>query len=85
MSIREANKEETWAILLGLEPTSWSFGDSFPIDEFIDDCNQGNFIDYDGHGYWATETHYQREGGGICPSDITKKLKVPPHWATHVQ
>lgn len=32
------------------------FGDLMPIKEFIRDCNDGSFMDYDGHGYLATKT-----------------------------
>jgi hypothetical protein len=32
------------------------YGDHMTLQEFIDACKSGCFIDYDGHGYYATAT-----------------------------
>lgn len=38
------------------------------LDEFVIDCEQGNFVDDDGVGYYATATHRSRIPA--IPSDI---------------
>jgi hypothetical protein len=44
------------------------YGSHMLLKDFVDCCNDGVFIDYDGAGYYATET----EESDICanPSDI---------------
>lgn len=32
-----------------------NYGDLFTLEKFIEDCEKGYFIDYDGHGYYATD------------------------------
>lgn len=32
-------------------------GDLFTLEDFLEDCYCGGLIDYDGFGYYATETH----------------------------
>ena len=55
-----------------------------PVDEFIDDAIRGNFIDYDGYGYWANSTGYLNDWGHrVWPSDIVKGLEVP-YWVSHI-
>lgn len=34
-----------------------NYGDVMTLDEFIDCCNSGGFIDYDGSGNYVTEDH----------------------------
>lgn len=43
-------------------------GDLMTLEEFIDNCNNGLLIDYDGFGYYATETG--KSDIMIYPSDI---------------
>lgn len=37
------------------------YGDLMTADEFVTCCKNGSFIDYDGHGYWASETEMDRD------------------------
>ena len=68
------------------------FADVIPINQWLEGVRTHCFIDYDGHGYWATKTHEFRKSASeelftssmVCPSDITKKKIKPPAWATHV-
>jgi len=46
------------------------YGDLMSLEEFIDCCQTGCFIDYDGHGYYATATH--ESDIEVVPSDIVK-------------
>ena len=63
-----------------------------PVKEWLDAVSVHAFIDYDGHGYWATETHQFCKlaldglisSSYVIPSHITKKGIKPPAWATHV-
>lgn len=63
-----------------LSPLS-DFGDLIPLKEWLSAVNDGNFIDYDGHGQWATTDGM---GEYVKPSDIIKNRQAPPSWATHV-
>jgi len=38
-----------------------SYGDHMTLDEFVEICKSGGFVDYDGTGYYATATHMTRE------------------------
>lgn len=44
-------------------------GDKMTLKKFVDCCKCGGFIDYDGFGYYATET--QESSIKISPSDVT--------------
>lgn len=55
-------------------------GDHIPIEDFIDMARWGGFIDYDGHGYLATETLVSNVL--VFPSEM--KIIQPPKWATHI-
>lgn len=44
------------------------WGDLMTMEEFIETCKSGSFIDHDGHGLLATETH--RSGNYIYPSQV---------------
>jgi hypothetical protein len=50
-----------------MEPLS-DFGDHMFLDEFIEDCKCGGFIDYDGFGYYATAD--QETDIEVVPSEI---------------
>ena len=56
------------------------YGDHMTIENFIQNCKVGMFIDYDGYGYLATKD--RRSDIIISPSKI-KKVGIPK-WATHV-
>ena len=59
-------------------------GDLIPIIEFFADVYQGNFIDYDGYGYWANSVSYLSDWNKrVWPSEIRKGLEVP-YWASHI-
>ena len=47
-------------------------GDLFTMEHFIENCERGCFIDYDGHGDYAKEMDGKMMVSdiGICPSDI---------------
>lgn len=56
--------------------------DLMPLDEFAALCNMGAFIDYDGTGYYATETE---ESNVLAkPSYVCDPNTTHPEWATHV-
>ena len=44
------------------------------LDEFIEDCNNGYFIDYDGFGYYSNSRtqHDDRDELRVYPSQITQ-------------
>lgn len=44
-------------------------GDKMTLQDFVESCEYGGFIDYDGFGYYATET--QESSIKISPSDVT--------------
>jgi hypothetical protein len=69
------------APMMKLEPLP-SYGDLIPLENWLHCSAEGLFIDYDGHGYWATKDGMN---GFVKPSDIASKNPVkPPAWATHV-
>ena len=55
------------------EPLS-SYGDLFTMKDFISHCKTGCFIDYDGHGYYATKTKMSNKI--VHPSDVTGNKKT---------
>jgi hypothetical protein len=58
-------------------------GDLYTIEEFIDACKAGGFIDYDGYGNFANLTQYE-SSIDVYPSKLlANKIKVPT-WATHI-
>lgn len=59
-----------------------------PMDEFIETCRCGGFIDYDGFGRFS-DGHYVPDYGHelshwVYPSRVTKGTLVIPAWATHI-
>jgi hypothetical protein len=71
------------------------YGHLMTIEEFSRHVESGMFVDYDGHGNWATSTHIISDEY-VKPSMFTREseprlkkagLKVavrPPEGATHV-
>jgi len=57
------------------------YGDLFTIREFIEYCDIGGFIDYDGFGHLATAD--KESTVDIIPSEVRKTITLNP-WATHV-
>lgn len=52
------------------------------VEEFLEDCEQGALIDYDGHGDMLTITEDDEvKHGQICPSD---RHNIPSH-VTHIE
>lgn len=45
------------------------YGELMALQEFVEECVSGFFIDYDGSGYYATETQMTRIR--VKPSDVT--------------
>jgi hypothetical protein len=66
--------------MVNLRPIEEGEGHLMTWDEFGEACDAGEFIDYDGHGYLATET--QVSDRRIWPSNM--KDAVRPDWCTHV-
>lgn len=56
------------------------YGDHMTMEEFIETCESGCFIDYDGHGRYATAEQMSDEM--VLPSDVTSG-NVNRRW-THV-
>lgn len=50
-----------------------NYGTLMTLKEFISCVNSGGFIDYDGHGYYATKT--QMTDKLILPSHITGRTR----------
>ena len=50
------------------------------MGDFVEACECGGFIDYDGFGYYATAT--EKTDLVVCPSDW-RKCKIDDRW-THV-
>ena len=50
--------------------TASDCADKMTLAEFVNDCQEGYFIDYDGWGHYGTET--MESDLSICPSDIIK-------------
>lgn len=67
--------------------------DHMTVDDFCQAVADGTFTDYDGHGKYASSTHYDK-GTLILPSHVVlsrDKLLIrrgalpnKPAWATHV-
>ena len=55
--------------------------DHMTFEEFVADVQCGGFDDYDGYGYYATDTH--RSDIVIRPSDLAALAARDPKW-THV-
>lgn len=58
-----------------------NYGDHMTIDEFVQTCQSGGFIDYDGHAALATDSAVSDQD--VCPSEIIADRQLPS-WATHV-
>lgn len=58
------------------------YGTLILVEDWLDSCKDGFFIDYDGWGYWATE--FQMSNIRVNPSDTENPEFNPPEWATHV-
>lgn len=61
-----------------LEPFP-KYGDLFTLEEFINLCKTGAFIDYDGAGYYATKSRMSRSSHAI-PSEICDG-KIDNSWS----
>ena len=57
------------------------YGELLTIPEFIEYCDAGGFIDYDGYGHLATAD--KESSVNIIPSKRRKTIALNP-WATHV-
>lgn len=55
---------------IDMEPIP-DYGDLMTLEEFIDSCECGGFIDYDGDGYYSTGTEMSTLE--ISPSDVIAK------------
>lgn len=64
-----------------LSELSEDLGHIMPLQEFIDNCNDGGFIDYDGWGYYVKDG--KKSDITIIPSDI-KHNKVRKDFDTIV-
>lgn len=57
-----------------------NYGEHMNVEDFIVSCEAGAFLDYDGHGEYATEVECTTII--VHPSDVTKG-KVDERW-THI-
>ena len=53
------------------------YSNRMTIPDFVDACKCGMFTDYDGCGYYATETEMTNQE--IRPSDVLKKQYNPEY------
>jgi|688.fasta_scaffold1127259_2 hypothetical protein len=67
-------------IVFGDEIDKW--GDVMTLKEFIDCCESGGFIDYDGTGYYANSTH--ESNIPAIPSMISDGMIINRPELTHV-
>jgi len=69
-------------IALGVIPTEAipEYGDLMTLERFIDCCNSGGFIDYDGVGQYATSSRMLSGRRGVFPSEI-KEGKIDRRWS----
>lgn len=51
-------------------------------EDFLDSCESGSFIDYDGFGELATATHVSEIQ--VSPSSALRSTYKRPAWSTHV-
>jgi hypothetical protein len=58
-----------------------TYGNHYTLKDFVENCLSGGFIDYDGHGRYATAT--QETNIGIVPSDVTDNVYIKDKY-THV-
>jgi hypothetical protein len=59
-----------------------TYGNLYTLEEFMENCRNGGFIDYDGFGNFATAKEmYNKE---VYPSDVLKKNFKPQPEFTHV-
>ena len=56
--------------------------DHMTVKYWLGQVYDSSFIDYDGHGVWATKN--KKSNATVIPSDITERKLAPPDWATHV-
>jgi hypothetical protein len=64
------------------KPIGDALGTYMPWDQFQQYCLTGLFVDYDGWGFYATES--ECSDVEVCPSDVVTTDFVKPSWATHV-
>jgi len=69
-----------------LTPIEPEAGDLIPLQEWIDSVMNGSFIDYDGMGNYATETHFWKQDHfeWVYPSDVGTPRFKPPEGCTHI-
>lgn len=60
--------------------SEYDYGDLIPIREFIGCVREGGFMDGDGFGHWATETHHD-DSDEIYPSMLIIGI---PEGVTHM-
>lgn len=69
-----------------LEPVEWGdlpdYGHLMTMEEFKDNVDAGGFIDYDGHGYYATTEKMSNKI--ISPSDFKNNRVLDNVEFTHV-
>lgn len=58
-------------------------GDLMPYEDWVECVDCSGFIDYDGHGYYATEDGHDKRLV-LLPSHYKKGVNPKPDWATHV-
>lgn len=63
------------------------YGDLMTVESFVENVGYGMFIDYDGHGDFATESHIWNVV--VYPSDVTQNPKqflarCAEHGVTHI-
>ena len=58
-----------------------SYGSLMALDSFLDNCDRNCLVDYDGHGFLATDD--QSSNIHVLPSNVREIIGHYP-WATHV-
>ena len=70
-----------------MKPLDPDLGSLMPLSEFVDSCELGHFINYDGFGNYATAK--ETSDIEVRPTDVARNGKrlasfQAPSWATHV-
>jgi len=63
-------KDEQTKKSVSVTPLSEDCGDHMLLSEFVTNCKDGLFIDYDGYGHYATRTHVTNIV--VTPTDIMR-------------
>jgi hypothetical protein len=65
------------------EPEELETDDLMTVDEFVNCCKAGGFIDDDGIGYYSDKDRNYKEGNHVSPSEVVRDCNINRNY-THV-